>query len=195
MSLLLNPASLFLARYLELRSLLPGTLKWNAEKLMDNPPRYYRVLSAQACLKALGYEDVELPKFIYDRKINPISDELQKRIESLLQAQFNLNYEDYISERDTFDANHFFRSFLSIRSTLYGLDSIQNSVLVASGHYLTPYMTITALKEKLDPDIQVIDSVILLLLNPEGRMFTRQELIDCFDFPDVDIDEIDADWI
>jgi hypothetical protein len=77
----------------------------------------------------------------------------------------------------------------------YGFLSYKKSVLAASGHFLTPYLIADKLQQKLADDTHVLDEVLSLLLNPTNKQLTHEELVECFDFPDVDLDDIDLEWM
>jgi hypothetical protein len=69
MHALQNPAELFIKDYLELNSMIAKGEKWLPDEFIENPPRYYRILRAQACLRAMGYTLVQVQDFIQNRAL------------------------------------------------------------------------------------------------------------------------------
>jgi hypothetical protein len=83
---------------------------------------------------------------------------------------------------------------LSTRLITYQFRSQRESILAASGHFLTPIKISESIETKIQNEMAVLDQALRLFLNPEGKRFLMSELIDQFGFPAVDLDEIDLDW-
>jgi len=192
---LLNPAGLFIQDYLELHSMIESDKKWLPEKFLDNPPRYYRILRAQSCLRALGNKTEDIQDFMSNDAIPATPKSVVDIIEKKLKSSFDLDYESYIRNKNSFNPLFIFRSLLHIRTITYRFAAYKSTILAASNHYLTPYLVADKLQEKLSEEIEVIDEVLRLILNPYAKKLTLDELIDCFEYPNVDLDEIDLEWI
>jgi hypothetical protein len=195
MQTLHNPAKLFLEHYLELQGLMHPSEIWEEHKLESNPPRYYRLCRINACMKALGLEVnnwANLKETFLKLSLTP---EAKEQLEEVLAHQFELDYTSYITDKDTINSGYMLNMLLNIRAAIFQLLVIQDTVLAASDHYITPLLIISRLNKKLESDNAALDEAITLLLNPNNIQLTIEELADCFGYPDVDLDEIDLDWL
>jgi hypothetical protein len=191
----LNPATILLDDYLEMMSLTSGLQTWDAEQFKDNPPRYYRVQRIQACMRALNIHTHQVHQFKSGGWCMPISEDLVQYIQSVLKVPFKLDYASYIDSHSRFTENYFFRMLLDMREIMSKYTHLQQAILAASGHFLTPVFMLNHLQEKQESEKKAIDEVLQLLMNPTELRLTREELIAQFDYPDVDLDEIDLEWI
>ncbi len=66
--------------------------------------------------------------------------------------------------------------------------------MASSGHFQTPVRIIEKLEVKLTLEVEVLQQALCILLNPQGKRFTMEEMTTQFGFPTVDLDEIDLDW-
>ncbi len=48
--------------------------------------------------------------------------------------------------------------------------------------------------EQLKKDLRIIDNVLSLMIDPEQREFSIQQLKEKYDYPDVDLKEVDRNW-
>ncbi len=191
----INPATLLLEDYLEVMSLTSGLKVWDAEPFESNPPRYYRLKRIQACMKALNIQSQSVNDFKYGGWCPSISIDAIERIQNFLKGPFQLDYESYIDEHSHFSQDYMFHMLLEIREIMSKYKSLHDSVLAASGHFLTPVHILQSLQSKQESEEKAIDEVLYLLMNPSLLFYSREELIANFGFPDVDLDEIDLEWV
>lgn len=190
-----NPAKILVQDYLELNSMTLGFSEWTDEHFKDNPPRLLRLQRIRACLSCLEIEVADFHSFEKGDWVKPVSEELLETIQLVLKTPFELDYEQYIRPEDRYPEMYHFGKFLSIRVVLYKLSSIRKSVLAASGHFLTPVLVLHHLEKKVEAECLALDEVLQLLLNPKELRLEHQTMVTDFGFPDVDLDEIDFDWM
>jgi hypothetical protein len=190
-----NPAKILVQDYLELNSMTLGLSEWTEEHFRDNPPRLLRLQRIRACLSCLEIEVADFYEFEDGDWVKPVSEDLLETILLVLKTPFELDYEQYIRPEDRYSERYHFGKFLSIRVALYKLSSIRKSVLAASGHFLTPVLALRHLEKKVEAECLALDEVLQLLLNPEELRVELKTMVTDFGFPDVDMDEVDLDWI
>lgn len=49
--------------------------------------------------------------------------------------------------------------------------------------------------ETLNSSIKSIDELLAYLLDPKGRTYTIAELVSTYNYPDVDLQQIDSEWL
>lgn len=193
----LNPAEILIADYIELKTLVTNELPWDEQVLVHNPPRYLRILRIKACLRALNLSCDNFRDFEKGVPIRNVKSEEFLKVEELLWTGFSIDRSDYMDEDcgAFFSASNHFHMLLSTRLNIHRFHAQRDAVLAASGHFLTPVLVIKKIEEKLGISTDILDQALSLLLNPEGHSNSLSELIDQFDFPEVDLDAIDLDWI
>jgi hypothetical protein len=195
MAVQIDPASILIEAYLSLKTLLSGSIPFDAAVLKDNPPRYYRLLRFKSALAALELNCTDFLAFengdliVEDRQ-------LFDKVEELLVKEFELPIANYVdaNNKEYFSCADHFQALLATRLITYQFRSQRESILAASGHFLTPIKIAESIETKIQNEMAVLDQALRLFLNPEGKRFLMSELIDQFGFPAVDLDEIDLDW-
>ena len=191
----INPAKVLLEDYLELKSLVPNIENWKEDLLLSNPPRYYRLLRIKACMLSLNIEAEDFRQFASGRWFRNARPELIENIEQVLKEPFCLDYEKYLEEDKVFSGRYMFSMLLQLREALYKFPSIRSGILAASGHFLTPIFMIEHLQKKTLSEQLALDEAIQLMLNPNEIRFNENQLIKSFGFPDVNIQNIDLEWV
>ncbi len=195
MAVQIDPASILIDEYFSLKTLLVGSIPFDATELKDNPPRYYRLLRFKSALAAL---ELNCTDFLAFENGDLILEDRQlfDKVESLLVKAFGLPIANYVDAHNSsyFSCASHFQMLLSTRLITYQFRSQRESILAASGHFLTPIKIAASIETKIQNEMAVLDQALRLFLNPEGKRFLMSELIDQFGFPTVDLDEIDLDW-
>ena len=191
----INPAKVLLEDYLELKSLVPNIENWKEDLLLSNPPRYYRLLRIKACMLSLTIEAEDFRQFASGRWFRNSSPELIDTIEQVLKETYCLDYQKYLDEDKVFSGRYMFSMLLQLREVLYKLTSIRSGILAASGHFLTPIFMIEHLQQKTLSEQLALDEAIKLMLNPNEIRFNYSQMTKSYGFPDVNIQDIDLEWI
>ena len=124
-----------------------------------------------------------------------LTTEAKEQLENVLAKQFELDYASYITDKDTISSGYMLNMLLNIRAATFQLVVINETVLAASDHYITPLLIISKLNKKLKFDNTALDEAIALLLNPNNIQLTIEELADCYGYSDVNLENIDLDWL
>jgi hypothetical protein len=194
----INPAKLIIDDYLELKALVENSENWKEEKLKDNPPRYFRLLRLNACLKALGikfesWKEFEKGYFKADHSSKIDRVRLFKLMSSLTKngtSQFTI-----LADEMEIDSNYYMYMALAMRRNIYQFNALQNTVLTASENYVVPLLVTDAILDDLNKYSKTLDELLIQTLNPMNVSFSIREMIEKFDFPEVDLEKIDLDWI
>lgn len=192
----INPAKLLIDDYLELKELIKNIENWKEEKIKDNPPRYFRLLRLNACLKALGikfesWKEFEKGYFKADdsSKIDRI------KLFNLMSSLTKNGISQFSILADEMDYNYYMYMALSLRRNIYQFNALQNTVLTASENYVVPLLVTDAILDDLNKYSKTLDELLIQILNPKNVSFSFKEMIEKFDFPDIDLEKIDLDWI
>lgn len=188
----------FLPLYFEFKAMTPNISQWNEKSLKSNPPRYYRFLRLKALIKAFGLKidlcEFESGKFIYSKDIS----EYQFLTKELEKFNLSQTSKDESSEINNSDIQHVFFRFLQLLDSIDTVKSFNSGLLEAnSASTRFMYATSTFFIEELSnlKYLMRIEKIIASIIDPENREFSTPELIEKCNFPDVDLFDIDIDWM
>jgi hypothetical protein len=144
---------------------------------------------------SLTIEAEDFRQFASGRWFRNSSPELIDTIEQVLKETYCLDYQKYLDEDKVFSGRYMFSMLLQLREVLYKLTSIRSGILAASGHFLTPIFMIEHLQQKTLSEQLALDEAIKLMLNPNEIRFNYSQMTKSYGFPDVNIQDIDLEWI
>lgn len=184
---------------LELHQLEPNIKNWSnfGEELT---PRSARKKMIDVLIKAhnidIGYERFIQGDFIDENfKINF---ELINQIYVKYRGETIDNPMIQFDVSENFTYRHavmLFRSLFRYRIDLHKALRSDAGVLAASGYYILPILTKHRLNSLIEKEVLIIDEILIALINPEGKTYSNKELYKKFQFPKIDLDELDLDWI
>ncbi len=184
-----------LKNFLELYTLSNDTLKWSAANFAKNPPRLYRLQMIAAVLKALkiecSYEEFQYGEFLFEEGRQDLAGFKTKVAENYSTIFDTINLE---IEEDS-DFQFIFEVLFKYRIKMQQFICVKATVLEAAGINKIPLTIMTDIENKLQNDIAGIDNILYYLLNPTGIAYSIEELKTKFNYPIVDLDKIDSDWI
>lgn len=184
-----------LQRFLELGTLSVDISKWSVANFKNNPPRLHRLQMIDSLMKALeingSYEELQYGEFLYEEGRQDLA-ELVKR----LQENYGAAFDDITIEQETdYYSQFIFEMLLRYRIRLHQLVNVKACVLEAFGMNYIPLKIMSDIDTKLIKEAEGIDNILYYLLNPKGIRYTIAELKTKFHYPEVDLDEIDLEWI
>ncbi|CAG5086845.1 hypothetical protein CRYO30217_03303 [Parvicella tangerina] len=182
--------------YIELSNISP-IAEWNEESLSDNPPILVRFRAFKALFRAFyGQYNLELVKcFVDELPVKIFGDGLKRSLFDELYRQGKIKSDVKFEDVEPKLIEHYFlpHEFIKLKKILANLKDFSQ----ASGKMYVDDASIIAhgIWEDIDPEkIVSIDLILKSLYNPDHKTFTKQELIEKYDFPDVDLTDIDAEW-
>jgi hypothetical protein len=181
-----------LADYFEFTSLEPSKTSWNQKKLKSNPPRFYRLKILKSLFKAFNLGNIkefEEGGFILKRDIEDYK-ALIKQIRSDPSVKKGLRADEDVTLKHIC---RIFERLLRYRSILDEALRFNSGLLTARGIYSYPYKRIDRMNEPINNNISIIDDILCLIISPAEKTISRKELIMNFDYPQVNVIDIDAD--
>jgi hypothetical protein len=181
--------------FLELYTLSDNITKWSVDNFANNPPRLYRLQAIDALKKALqincSYQEFQHGEFL----MKPNNLEQSELIIKIKENYPTLFPSNNIVEEEQIDFQFIFEMLFSYRMRLQKLISVRESVIEYSNGNRYPVAIIDDINSKLHADNEAIDNILAYLINPKEIHFSTQELIEKYNYPAGDLDEIDSDWI
>jgi hypothetical protein len=192
---LLNPAEVLLSDYLSLRRIQPNRSEWHSLSLEGNPPRYYRFRRIVSCLMALDLDFIAVEDFEKGPFIRKFSNSDLAKVEQILNEGFLIEFGTFIDERNSAILPDLFVLFFKLYKNLDDLKNTFSSLIEAPTHFWIPIITKEQVVNKYADQEKTIERILVYLLNREEKVFSKSEMIQKFDFPDVDLDDIDMEWV
>jgi len=197
----------FIDIYLEFVNLVPNLSEWNEEAISFNPPRLYRFQQLKSLMKAFEIgedllKDFKRGKFLRNRNMfeyKLIDNDVEKYIDST-ESQRRKERQKQQLEEDKIKAGisllFTFTKFLEVIERADQLLKINSGVMEAGtlmGGYTVNKVWDLAHsidKEKLDE----VKELLCSMIDSEQKSFSRKILIEKYNFPDVDLEDIDMEW-
>jgi hypothetical protein len=89
----------------------------------------------------------------------------------------------------------FFAILVDYRMRVHHLLSFSNGLLESTGLYRYAHSMAGDLNSVIAAQVDVIDDILAMLICPERTHYTMDQLVREYGYPDVDLLEIDAEWI
>lgn len=176
-----------LKNMLELRDLSNELKDWE-KGFKDNPPRHYRLMKINSLMTFLNiecnYEELFSGAFIsnYHTKLEieqPVNLSEYKDKDQLTSSDLKFPYSHLLNYRlKTF-------SLLHHNSTIYA----------ASEAHTALFKPITKINKLISNETGQIDEILIKITDPRNRSCSLPDLIKHHRYPNVNIDDIDIEWM
>ena len=178
--------------YLEFEGMQPEQDTWTDDDLQDNPPRFYRFKMLQSFFRAFGLGDIKefaVGTFVLKRKIEDYS-ALIKQMKSELKTvtkfrkgeQLTLNEIAFLFER-----------LLEYRREWDRVTGFSSGLSACSAKYRYAFYKIDQVNSEICDNISPIDDILTFIMSPLGKAISKEELMKLFNYPDVDLFDIDIE--
>jgi hypothetical protein len=185
-----------LALFLELYVLNDKIDTWSIEKFRDNPPSLYRLQMINSYMQALEIKGTYL-EFIQGAFITNIQldkwGDFKIKIKKMLPA--NQEYLDSRLPMKVSDISSIFQILMQYRLNAALLLSSNDGIYTASGEFRTFVNLMNNINRKLFRDLKKIDMVLSFCINPNEIIYTKKELKSKYNFPNVNIMDVDIEWM
>lgn len=201
-----------LHKTLEFISLCKDSKEWKLEALKNNPPRYYLLLQIEALLNAF-FDDKNRVEYIdYEYHLGKLS------IQNFIAGDFIKSYKieaynsmfDFIYDETPiplYNSNHslkitkrmlldLFQRFLEFKKRIRNLEKFNGDYLMANSYNARFSIKITDdISANLTDKQDKINQALELIINPLGLSFDYATLVSKYNYPDIDLEELNLDYL
>jgi hypothetical protein len=176
--------------FLDLRRLSPDLRHWTEKRLSDNPPRLIRLRQLVAMFRAFGLpwnpRSFTQGKFIKpeDPRYTALLSKLEKEVPKEGRNSCGRHQLPF-----------FFALLFDYRSSLEETLSFTSGVLEASGLYLHACHKAEELNTIIRENVAIVEDILVALISPGGLSFSVEQLARDYDYPDVDLLDLDIEWM
>lgn len=167
---------------------------WSLEKFKENPPRLYRLQIIIALMNALeihcSYIDFKNGCFISD-----IQAERWDHFKESNKFLRKIKSKSNIVTIKSSGIITIFNSLMHYRLLAQKLVTCNDNIYAASAEFNLFSKLMNNPNKLLIKDLKKIEKVLQFCINPKKIKCNKSKLIDSYNFPDVDLNEIDLEWM
>ena len=186
--------------YFKLLSYTSSIEDWDEQKLSDNPPRYYRLRQLNILFEAYSLgniADFKSGDFIRKRPLEEYKDlpdmanHFDKEILKMTDSY------DYYQEEglDYWMVEKLFTTLIGYRKIISNANKYTSGVIECGSLFKYAYDLIGHFNYLISKELDIIDDVVSFIISPSGKTYSVNELISKYGFPDVNLKNIDIEWI
>ena len=187
--------------FLELRGFSPKLDDWTEERLSDNPPHLFRLRQIAAMFRAFGlpwnpsaFMQGEFIQFEHPRYA-PLLSRLTEEYAKAMTVEWSKEPHGIAHKDYSHHLRGVFSTLFDYRGRVEKVLSFPSRFIAASGLYGLAVMKTEASNLEISRDIATVDDLLAELISPEGASFSIDYLARNYGYPDVDLLEIDIDWM
>jgi len=180
--------------YLEFEGMQPEQDTWAEGNLQDNPPRFYRLKALGSLFRAFDLGDTkEFAKgtFALKRKIEDYST-LIKQMKSELRTITKFRKGEQLTLNEI---AFLFKRLLEYRKRWDYVTGFSSGLYVCSAKYRYAFYKINQVNSQIHDKISPVNDILSFIMSPVGKVVSKEELMKLFNYPDVDLSDIDDEWI
>lgn len=192
----MNISKKLLETFLDLYTYDSNIEQWSLDKFKDNPPRFYRLQIIISLMKALdissSYSDFRNGDFIQNIQLEHWI-EFRKNIKDDILS--NNSDDNLLGQNHLYHIQTIYYSLMRYRICAQELLSTNSGIYAAFNEFIEFSELMSRPNRMLMLELEKIDKVLLFCVNPNGLNYSKKELINRFDYPDINLNEIDFEWI
>jgi len=180
--------------YFDLSLFEPNYNLWSETYFIEKQPILIRFKKLNALLSAVN---CNLSTFVNGEFLKDDDPELLETSLFVINKTYpklikRLNEYEYVNTKKL---NFLFTRLLEYRTKVELLFDCNSNVLAVSGFHTLPINMTFEINKKIKRQTNIIDNILLLLIEPLFTEVTLELLVENFDYPNVDLDEIDLENI
>jgi len=184
----------FLHMYLEFNTMTSAKKDWTKPKLAKSPPWLNRLLRLEALIKAFGLR-TKLVDFHKGHWIDFENSAYDVFLDAAGAEILENPVEQWDTKQDRHRLQRVFELLLQYRINLEKSLDPGGVVLCRDGAGLYADRKISALDAIIEQNLFLVEEPLATIISPENRSFQVTNLAREYGYPDVDLDELDLDWI
>lgn len=180
--------------YLEFEGMQPDQDTWAEGNLQDNPPRFYRLKSLDSLFSAFELGDIKEfaeGTFVLKRKIEDYS-ALIKQMKSELRTITKFRKGEQLTLNEI---AFLFKRLLEYRRRWDDVTGFSSGLYACSAKYRYAFYKINQVNSEIQDKILPVNDILCFIVSPVGKVVSKEKLMKLFNYPDVDLSDIDDEWI
>jgi hypothetical protein len=185
---------LFWQLFFELYVFESNMENWEEEKFIDEPIKLYRLQMLQSLLRAFSIE-ININDFLKGIHINQVHVEKWSEFRQRKLSKVRSQLRSFETQENTSmqELQSIFQSAISYRMQAQLLFSNNDHIYAASGNFLFYLRAMNHINKKLNNELSMLNDYLIFCLNPNQLKLKKRELMKNYNFPKVNLLDLDLD--
>lgn len=180
-----------LLAFLEFRRMCPEFSDWTEERLGNTPALLFRLQRLMALFRAFRIPWAP-SRFVNGHFVRPDDSRYASMLRELAEEMPEVG-KGYMTFREN-DLAALFQVLYEYRERLDSGLCYTGGFLEASGGCLYAIRKIDRVNSGIRANLAVIEDLLVEIICPDDVVFSIEQMVRDFDYPDVDLNDIDDDW-
>lgn len=193
-----------LDKVIEFTHMTSDPAEWSYEEQQGNPPRFVRLKQIHSLMDAFipelmpskdirrSIENFFVGNFLTSRPVNEYVNLTGKIDQAIVNSRFSGTSKEKL---DVFDLRSNYCNLMDYYLKMKALVNHNNGLMEVSYPFMFSYIITDSISEMLKSKVETISSLLVEFIDPKNHVYTEEELITRFNYPAVDLMEMDLEWV
>jgi hypothetical protein len=193
-----------LDKIIEFTNMTRDPEEWSFEMQKSNEPRFVRLEQIKALMNAFvpellyskgireNIESFYSGEFIQNRQIEDYGKLLDNMDKAISKSNFDVDPNQKI---DLYDLQNNYRNLLSYYLKLNSLINHNKGMMEISYPYFFTYLITNSISDSISSRAGKMKTILSSFIDPFKRSFTLDKLIKQYNYPNIDLLDLDLDWM
>lgn len=193
-----------LEKVIEFTNMTSDPVEWSYEEQKGNPPRFIRLKQIHSLMDAFipelmpskdirqSIENFFVGNFLTSRPSIDYSGLTSKIDKAIENSRFSGAQKKKL---DVFDLRSNYCNLMDYYLKMKNLINHNNGMMEISYPYLFSYIVTDAVSEAMKSKVDIISKLLVEFMDPKNSIYTDEEMVSRFNYPEVDLLEMDVEWM
>lgn len=193
-----------LEKVIEFTNMTNDPVEWSYEEQKGNPPRFVRLKQIHALIDAFipelmpskdirqSIENFYVGNFLTSRSLIEYSDLTGKIDKAIENSRFSGAHKKKL---DVFDLRSNYCNLMDYYLKLKSIVNHNNGMMEISYPYMFSYIVTDSVSEAIKLKVEVIGNLLGEFIDPKNHAYSEEEMVSRFNYPAVDLLEMDVEWM
>ncbi|HET6558256.1 MAG TPA: hypothetical protein VFG54_13135 [Prolixibacteraceae bacterium] len=193
-----------LEKVIEFTHMTSDPVEWSYEEQKGNPPRFIRLKQIHSLIDAFipelmaskdirqSIENFFVGNFLITRPVMEYFDLTGKIDKAIENSRFSGVHKKKL---DVFDLRSNYCNLMDYYLKMKSLINHNNGMMEISYPYMFSYIVTDSVSEALKSKGETISNLLVEFIDPKNQMYTEEELVSLYNYPVLDLLEMDQEWM
>lgn len=193
-----------LEKVIEFTTMTSDPVEWSYEEQKGNPPRFVRLKQIHSLMNAFSpelmpskdirqsIENFFVGNFLTNRPVEEYSDLAGKIDKAIQNSRFSGAQKKKL---DVFDLRSNYCNLMDYYLKMKSLINHNNGMMEISYPYMFSYIVTDSVSEVIKSKVEKISNLLVEFIDPMNHVYTEEEMVSLFNYPVVDLLEMDVEWM
>lgn len=193
-----------LDKVIEFTTMTSDPVEWSYEEQKGNPPRFIRLKQIHSLMDAFipelmpskdirqSIENLLVGNFLTNRPLKEYTDLMGKIDKAIENSRFSGAQKKKL---DVFDLRSNYCNLMDYYLKMNSLINHNNGMMEISYPYMFSFIVTDLVSEALKSKIATLSNLLVEFIDPKNLAYTEEEMISRYNYPVVDLPEVDVEWL